>query len=78
MPLYFVDIDNGEQWIWDDEGSRCDDLAPARREMMRTLLQLARDASPDRGQFDLVGRIRDAAGRTLCEATLSLNSTPAL
>ena len=71
MPRYFIDTDNGELEVHDDEGFEFADAATAQREALRTLPEIARDRVLDGKQRLFSAVVRDATGRAIYSAVLS-------
>jgi CheY-like chemotaxis protein len=74
MPLYFFDLDNGKFRHVDTLGSDLPDLETARKEAVRFLAAVFKDAAPDQGDCILVVRVRDEAGRVVFSNMLKLRS----
>lgn len=74
MPRYFIDIDDGERHLRDDEGSEYPGLQEAHDAAMHTLPEVARDVVLDGGRQALVATVRDAGDHALLKVTLSLRT----
>ena len=72
MPRYFFDTDDGDLGIRDDEGYELPDDAAARREAMSALPDMARDKLPDGDRRTFSAVVKDATGRAIYSAVLSL------
>ena len=71
MPRYFIDTDDGEQHVQDEEGFELADAAAARREATTSLSEMAYDMTPDGDQRTFSALVRDATGRAIYSAVLS-------
>lgn len=72
MPLYYFDIDDGDQQTRDEEGAELESQMAARAEAIGVLPNIARDVVPDRDQRTFVVVVRDDSNRPIFKATLSL------
>ncbi len=72
MPRFFIDTDDGDVRVHDDEGFDLADAEAARREAMTVLPDMARDKLPDGDRRTFVATVRDEAGSVLYSATLTL------
>ena len=72
MPLFFFDIHDGVTYTRDSEGSDLPDEETARREAQGVLPDIARDKLPDGERRDFIVDLRNADGRYIYTATLSL------
>ena len=72
MPRFFIDTDDGDVHIHDDEGFDLADAEAARREAMTVLPDMARDKLPDGDRRTFVATVRDDAGSVVYSATLTL------
>jgi len=71
MPLYFFDTYDGLVVTQDKTGLVLDNLDLARREAVKALPGMARDALPDGEEAQFSVRVRDEAGGTRFRAVLS-------
>ena len=74
MPLFYFDINDGDCLIRDDEGTDLVDSRAARNEAIGVLPSIAKDELPDGDRRDFVSEVRDASGRVIFRATLSLTT----
>ncbi|MER2265281.1 DUF6894 family protein [Methylobacterium oxalidis] len=74
MPLFFFDIDDGEQRRRDDTGTECKDLTAARDAAIGILPDIAREVLPNGDHRVFISTVRDEAGRTVFQARLSLTA----
>lgn len=74
MPRYYFDVDDGERFIRDDEGTDCRDVMAARAEAIAVLPDVVRWVLPDGDRRTIVSWVRDAAGRNVLAATLALST----
>jgi hypothetical protein len=72
MPRYYFDVDDGETLTCDDEGLDLDDMEEARREAVRTLPEVAKDALPDGNERTFAVTVRDEARCPILRAQLKL------
>ena len=72
MPRYFIDTDDGDVRINDDQGFDLADAEAARREAMAVLPDMARDKLPDGDRRTFVATVRDEEGSVVYSATLTL------
>ena len=77
MPRFFFDFHDGADIALDDEGSDLSDMQAARDEATETLLALAKDALPPRGQArELSVRVRGEQHQHLLTITLAYSEEP--
>ena len=72
MPRFFIDTDDGDVHVQDDEGFDLEDVEAARREAMTVLPDMARDKLPDGDRRTFVATVRDHAGSVVYSASLTL------
>lgn len=72
MPKYFIDTDDGDLHIKDEEGLEFFDLEAARDAAQQVLPDMARQKMPDGEQRDFRAVLRDEHGLVLYIVTLSL------
>jgi hypothetical protein len=73
MPRYFFDIHDGS-FAHDDHGVECADLDAVRRQVKRTLSEIAKDFLPEDGEhhsFSII--VRDERNHSVYTATLAFN-----
>lgn len=73
MPRYYFDVLNGGLVI-DDEGIEFSDPAQARAEALRSLPDLAKSFIESEDGRRVSITVRDAAGRSIYEATLTITA----
>ena len=74
MPRYFIDIDDGEVYAVDEEGSEWPDLLAARSDAVAALQESAKGKLFNCDRRTLATSVRDEAGRVLFKARLSLTT----
>ena len=72
MPRYFIDLHDGAQPIRDEVGFELPDLSAARAKVTRIMSAIARDMLPEVERQDYVACVRDAVGKVVFRARLSL------
>ncbi len=73
MPRYYFDTDDGNRLRRDVLGLDLDGPETARQSALEALSDMARDALPEDGDKRLmIVRVRDAEGRSVLKASLSL------
>ncbi|WP_426954150.1 DUF6894 family protein [Muricoccus radiodurans] len=72
LSRFFFDTDDGEHFVHDEEGLDCADAAAVRGMALKALLDMASDVMLDGGCRDISTDVRDATGRRVFTATLSL------
>ncbi len=75
MPLYFIDTSDQNRTFHDETGLQFPDLGSAKRAAIAALPDMARDELPDGDHRVFSTTVRDAEGRTLVEASLTLSVT---
>lgn len=72
MPRFFFDFRDGEAFSDDDTGVELDGEVAARREAVRALAEIAREAPPHgTGRRQVALHVRDGEGRPVLVATLT-------
>ncbi len=72
MPRYFIDTDDGDLTIKDEEGHEFHDLHAARDAAHEALPDMAREKMPDGERRDFQATVRDKDGVVLYTVKLSL------
>ncbi|WP_426960214.1 DUF6894 family protein [Muricoccus radiodurans] len=72
MTRFFFDTTDGELFLRDEEGLDCADATAARAMALKALSDLVRDVMLDGACRDIATDIRDATGRRIFTATLSM------
>ena len=72
MPRYFIDLHDGGDFIKDSEGFELADAAQAHQKLLRIMARIAAEFPPSPDRQDYLALVRDARGRTLFRAHLSL------
>ena len=72
MPTFYFDISDGNRRIQDDEGTELSDIHAARNQAICVLPDIARDELPDGNHREFSSVVRDASGKIIFKATLSL------
>lgn len=75
MPRFYFDFHNGTSRIDDEEGVELEGLETGRREALRTLGEVAREALSKGDEQTLRASIRDANGRVAYTATVTVTGT---
>lgn len=73
MPRYFIDTDDNDSFVEDDEGQDLPDVEAARELAQAALPDMARDKIPDGDCRTFCASVRDEAGTVIYKATLSLH-----
>ena len=70
---YFFDTDDGDGFLWDDEGQDLDGIEEVRLQAQSSLADIARDVLPGDGMHrTMVVRVRDESGDVVLNASLVL------
>ncbi|MGH1572676.1 DUF6894 family protein [Methylobacterium sp. P31] len=72
MPRYFIDTNNDDTFVEDDEGQDLPDAEAARKAALAALPDMARDKMPDGDRRTFCASVRDEAGTVIYKATLTL------
>ncbi|WP_375465187.1 DUF6894 family protein [uncultured Methylobacterium sp.] len=72
MPRYFIDTDDGDTHVHDDEGRVLPDDAAARLAAQAALPDMARDKLPGGDARNLVAMVRNETGDLLYTVTMAL------
>lgn len=72
MPRYFIDSDDGDLNVVDEEGYDLPGPQDARRMAIDVLPDMAREKIPDGDRRVFSTRVRDEAGTVIYSASLSL------
>ena len=72
MPRFYFDTHDGETRVSDDQGLDLTDRQAAKVAAVDSLPDLARDVLPDGDRRTMAVHVRDATGRVILTATLSL------
>ncbi|WP_289015487.1 hypothetical protein [uncultured Methylobacterium sp.] len=72
MPRYFLDFQDGEIWLKDEEGQEYESLQEARDAAIAALPDIGREAPPRDGKRDFAAIVRDERGTELCTVRLNL------
>lgn len=75
MPRFFIDTSDQDLFVHDDVGQDFPDLEAAKEEAVATLPDMARDKLPDGDSRVFLAVVRGEDGRTLIQASLSLQVT---
>ena len=75
MPRYFIDTSDQSTFCRDGEGRDYDSLEEAKAMAVKTLPDMARDELPDGDARTFLAIVRDANGRAVLQAGLSLHVT---
>ncbi|GJE14548.1 DUF6894 family protein [Methylobacterium longum] len=72
MPRFFIDTDDGNLPVIDEDGVEYRDLASAEDEAMRTLPEMVQSRHPARSWREISATVRDEAGAVRFRASLAL------
>jgi hypothetical protein len=72
MPHFFIDTDDGNLPVIDEDGTEYRDLASAEDVAMRTLPEMAQSRHPARNWREISATVRDEAGVVRFRASLAL------
>jgi hypothetical protein len=72
MPYFFIDTDDGNLPVIDEDGTEYRDLASAEDVAMRTLPEMAQSRHPARNWREISATVRDEAGVVRFRASLAL------
>jgi hypothetical protein len=72
MPLYFIDVYNGETYVPDRTGQMLGNPEEARWAAINLLPDVARKVLPDGNQRVMMAHVKDEDGRPVFRAILSL------
>ncbi len=73
MPRYFIDTADGDLFLKDEEGLDLSSLQEARVQAQGVLAELAREKiTKADSQWSMTTSVRDATGKTVLRAALSL------
>ncbi len=72
MPRYFIDTNDDDVFVEDDEGQDLPDAQAAREAAQAALPDMARDKMPDGEGRTYFACVRDEAGAVIYKATLTL------
>lgn len=75
MPRFYIDTSDQNRFVRDDTGIECVDLEAAKDQAVNALPDMARDALPDGDMRTFLAVVRDAEGRALLQASLTLSIT---
>ena len=73
MPRYFIDTSDGDRSFHDEEGIDLTDDAAARLNALDALPDMARDVIPDGDERQLSVSVRNADGKVIYHASLTLS-----
>jgi hypothetical protein len=72
VPRFFIDLHTGTEHVRDTEGFDLPDVAAVRQKLLRIMLSILRDLSPDMEREDFVAAVRDESGVFILRSRLSL------
>lgn len=72
MPRYFIDTNDDDVFVEDDEGQDFPNVEAAREVAQAALPDMARDKMPDGERRTFSACVRDEAGTVIYKATLTL------
>ncbi|MCJ2099264.1 DUF6894 family protein [Methylobacterium sp. E-046] len=74
MPRYFIDYEDGQFGLHDEEGACYADLHAARDAAIAALPDIGREPPPADGRRAFTAYVRDEAGTVRCTVTLNLTA----
>lgn len=74
MPRFFIDFEDGDQSLKDDEGEEYPSLEAARDAAIAALPDIGREKPPRDGKRSFVAYVRDEHGTVLCTVRLNLDA----
>ncbi|MEX6504889.1 hypothetical protein [Jiella sp. M17.18] len=74
MARYFFDVQDGEDFIRDEEGLACPSREEVRLAAIAALPTMARDALPDSDRHEISVHVRDQKDRPVFRASLLLRA----
>lgn len=74
MPVYFFDVQDGDEFIEDEVGLECETYATVRKAAIAALPDMAQAVMPDSDHHAITVTVRDEAGRRIFTASLTLNA----
>lgn len=74
MPRYFIDYEEAEKRLMDEEGANYPNLTAARDAAIAALPDIGRETPPADGRRQFIARVRDPEGHVLCTVTLRLEA----
>ena len=74
-PLYFIDTSDPDVFCRDDEGREYENIDAAKAAAVTVLPDIARDELPDGDARTFLAIVRDADGKAILQAGLSLHVT---
>jgi hypothetical protein len=72
MPRFFIDTDDGNFQLIDEDGADYQDLASAEDEAMRALPEMVQSRHPARNWREISATVRDETGLVRFQASLTL------
>lgn len=72
MPLYYIDVYNGETYVPDEKGHMLGNPEEARSAAISLLPDVARKMLPSGNQRVMMAHVKDEAGRPVFRAILSM------
>lgn len=72
MPRYFIDSNDDDHFVRDEEGEEMDGPRSARTAALRALPDMTRDKLPDGDRRTFAVTVRNEAGEAIYKATLTL------
>ncbi|GJE62250.1 DUF6894 family protein [Methylobacterium trifolii] len=73
MPRYFIDLHDGIHFVKETEGFDLSDDAALRGKLVRILSKIAQGLAPVPERQDYLALVREAGGRVVLRARLSLD-----
>ncbi len=71
-PRYYIDLYDGTTLSEDETGVEVESVQAARDHAVRVIAEIIQDGHPDEVSRTLVARVRDAQGRPVLQAALTL------
>jgi len=69
---YYLDIQNGEQWVHDEEGTEFDNLDAVLQGVTRSAAEIGTGRLAKGDTSDVVIEVRDEHGQGICTVTASM------
>ncbi|WP_181167788.1 hypothetical protein [Mesorhizobium sp. B2-4-19] len=74
MTIYYFDVEENGELTPDRAGVECTDFNHAKKEAVRAIVDMTRDALPDGDHHELQLTVRDKSGAVVLEVTLNFDA----